>query len=328
MITRIARLFAAALIASMALSAGLRAVPGATPGVEPAPLVLGRERAMVISPHPDDATLAAGGLIQQVIRNGGAVQVVQMTSGDGFPRGVSAMHPRLVATPVAYRSYASTREREAIGAMRVLSVPRSQIRLLGFPDEGLCELASAFRAGRVFESPYTKRDAPPAPERIVRGTRYRGDDLIRELARLIQAFRPTLVVFPHCGDLHPDHCATHLLTHDALAYVIGRGLRPPRLLHYVVHFPDWPSGDPTGGVVQPPTGELARDLTWVTLPLGANARANKRRALERFRSQMLVMPDFLGAFVRANELFIAGEPRLPIPCWCSGEDIAAPRAVH
>ena len=32
---------------------------------------------MVFSPHPDDQTQAAGGLIQQVLRLGGAVKVVR-----------------------------------------------------------------------------------------------------------------------------------------------------------------------------------------------------------------------------------------------------------
>ena len=47
--------------------------------------------------------------------------------------------------------------------------------------------------------------------------------------------------------------------------------------------------------------------------------------LDAYRSQMLVMRDFMLAFERPNELFIESEPSRPIPCWCEGgKDIAAP----
>lgn len=146
-----------------------------------------------------------------------------MTGGDAFPKGVTAIRPRIRHTALSYRWYGSRREREGIRAMGQLGVHRSQIRLLGFPDEGLCVLASLDRAGTPFESPYTRRDAPPESEQIVRGTTYRGDDLVLELTHLIEAFRPTLVVLPDPGDEHPDHGATHLLVHRAVADALDAG---------------------------------------------------------------------------------------------------------
>ena len=67
--------------------------------------VLGRGavRALVVSPHPDDATLGAAGLIQRVVRNGGAVQVVEMTSGDAFSKGVAAARPGAPPSAPSYR---------------------------------------------------------------------------------------------------------------------------------------------------------------------------------------------------------------------------------
>ncbi len=293
------------------------------PARPPAPLRLGRERALVFSPHPDDATLGAGGLIQHVIRTGGTLRVVQVTGGDAFPRGVRMIRRHTSMTPVDYRWYGSIREREAIRAMRRLGVSRAHVSLLGFPDEGLCTLASTHRVGTAFESPYTKRDAPPASEQLVPGTMYRGQDLVRELADLIAAFRPTLIVLPHSGDQHPDHCATHLLVHDALAEAESHGLRPPRVLHYVVHFPGFPSAQEPE-IAIPPDAGVARGWRWRTLPLTASEEAGKLAAIDTFHSQMVVMSAFLHSFVRANELFVEGEQPLPIPCWCGGEDIATP----
>jgi LmbE family N-acetylglucosaminyl deacetylase len=291
---------------------------------QPAPLTIGRVRALIISPHPDDATLGAGSLIQRVIHEGGTVRVIEMTGGDGFPKGVTAVSPRVRPTALSYRWYGSLREREAIRAMRQLGVPRSQIRFLGFPDEGLCVLASADRSGTAFESPYTKRESPSQSEQIVPGTMYRGDDLVRELSRLIDEFRPTLVVLPHPGDEHPDHCATHLLVHQALATALDARLRPPRVLHYIIHYQRWPSVEETDAPLEPPSSVRTDEWSWRTIMLTSAERAAKGRALNAYRSQMLIMADFLRSFERPNELFIEGEPSEPVPCWCGGANIAAP----
>ena len=121
----------ALLVASVLLSAA--AIAGETSGAgERAVLRLGRVRALVVSPHPDDATLGAGGLIQRVLHEGGALRVVQMTGGDAFPKGVMAIKPGTGPTADSYRWYGALSEHEAIRAMRQRGVHRSQIRLLGF----------------------------------------------------------------------------------------------------------------------------------------------------------------------------------------------------
>ncbi len=79
-------------------------------------------RLLVVSPHPDDETLGAGGLIQRVLHAGGAVKVVFMTSGDGFPVGVTSA--RHVQHPQAqdYREYGRLRQEEAKQALAILGV--------------------------------------------------------------------------------------------------------------------------------------------------------------------------------------------------------------
>ena len=283
---------------------------------------VGPVRALVISPHPDDATLAAGGLIQRIIRDGGSVRVIQMTGGDGFPKGVTTLNPRAHPDPIAYRLYGSLREREAIHALHRLGVGRSRIRLLGFPDEGLCLLAGTAPADRPFTSPYTQREAPPASEQLIPGAMYRRDDLVRELTSLITVFHPTLIVLPHAGDEHPDHCATHLLIHQALAEAMRAGMRPPRILHYVLHYPTWPDAIAGDGLQTPPQNGHAGEWQWRSLALTPNELTTKRHALDAYRSQQLVMADFMKAFERSNELFIEGEPPAPFPCWCNGDNIA------
>src|SRR5262245_54263456 len=259
-----------AAVAIVPGSGGSAAAPGNGGAIPALTLSARGERVLVFSPHPDDATLGAGGMIQRIIAAGGAVRVVQLTGGDGFSRGVMAIRPGVAPDADTYRWYGSIREREAVRAMRRLGVSQTQVTLLGFPDDGLCGLISTYRTDRVFESPYTKRASPPDAHQLVRNAKYRGEDLIRELTQIVEEFRPTLVILPHPGDQHPDHCATHLLVHQALA-----GADTPRVLHYLVHFPDWPATD-DGSIL--PSRVLDRGWTWTSLRLTPKEQAGKQAA--------------------------------------------------
>jgi len=233
------------------------------------------------------------------------VLVVEMTSGDGFPKGVAAVRHAAQLNPGSYRWYGSLREREAAAALRQVGVPRSHVRLLGFPDEGMCEIAADAPAA-VFQSPYTHRDSPPPAERIEADAKYRGADVRSEVADLIVSFRPTIVVAPDASDLHPDHCATHMFVHESLAAAATRGARMPIVAHYVIH----------------QVSHRADMSRFVRLPLTAAERAAKRRAIEAYRSQTTVMAGFMRSFETPDERFAIGERNPPAPCWCGGRNIA------
>jgi LmbE family N-acetylglucosaminyl deacetylase len=283
--------------------------------------VSAQTRAVVFAPHPDDAVLGAGGLIQRIVSLGGSVQVVEMTSGDAFSQGVAAVRPSTPPSPGVYRWYGNLREREAVDALHVLGVRRSRIRLLGFPDEGLCELAGESLPGVVFASPYTGRDSPPRPEQILPGAKYRGDDLRRELEDLFLSFRPTLLIVADPRDDHPDHCAAHLIVHRALDQAVLGGLRRPDVLHFLIHAHGWPEDD---------TLRLPPDASgWQVLHLTSDERDGKRRAIEAYRSQVAVMATFLHAFNREDEWFGGAERDATVrPCWCEGANIASPRKAQ
>ena len=91
------------------------------------------------------------------------VHVVVVTSGDGFPEGVEMLRKTRSPRPSDFRNYGKLRERETVAAMSVIGVPRRDITFLGFPDGGLCLIASQYlRArGASFESPFTEREQPP-----------------------------------------------------------------------------------------------------------------------------------------------------------------------
>src|SRR5574341_782493 len=159
-------------------------------------------RLLVVAPHPDDGTLGAGGLIQRVLRLGGAVQVVFMTSGDGFPQGVElALH---LQHPGAqdYRAYGQLRQAEAQRALATLGVRAKDVLFLGFPDGGLCPLWGTYHVhnGRNYQSPFTLADRPLFTNVVLPNAGYNGTALTQALTWILRHFRPTLVVTVHPRD--------------------------------------------------------------------------------------------------------------------------------
>lgn len=298
----------------------------AVAAVPPLDLKISREtRLLVVAAHPDDETIAAGGLIRRVAAAGGDVRVVILTSGDAFYAGLKAIEAATRPTPDDFREYGEQREHETAAAMQMLGVAADHITFLGFPDEGLCLLASKYLTARAaYESPYTERITPPDDEQIVRGVRYRGIDLRRELERVVIAYEPTLVAIPHPEDEHPDHCAAHIFAREAVRADVLRHPPGPRVLHYLVHYGRWPSTANTDvrKVLDPPPGFPAPEGRWMSLTLSPAEAAAKRRALVAYHTQMAVIGPFMLAFGGSNELFLEGEPASTPECWCNGENVA------
>ena len=76
-----------------------------------------------VAPHPDDETLAAGGLIARLTASGVPVTAIAATDGER----AYANQPQL----------ATTREREQTEALAILGLPAQNIRRLRLPDSDL-----------------------------------------------------------------------------------------------------------------------------------------------------------------------------------------------
>ena len=270
------------------------------------------ERLLVIAPHPDDETLGAGGLIQRVLAAHGTVRVVLVTAGDGYVEAVQHETGELRPRAPEYVAYGERRLREARAAMREFGHGRVSLEVLGFPDGGLARLLRAhWRRDLPDRSPTTEAVHPPYPEALDRNVAYDGDDLRRELVRVLRESRPTTVVFPDPLDRHPDHRATGLFVLLALGDRLGQGARIPRLLAYLVHWPGWPPGwdaprpapDATQQPLELPPNLPDRGLARIALPLSRAEVATKAAALDRYASQREVLSSFLAAFVRRAEPF-------------------------
>lgn len=147
-------------------------------------IILHDTRLLIFSPHPDDESLGAAGLIQRVLKEGGKVKVVFMTNGDGFPEGVEREDRISHPTAKDYRRYGNERLEEALKAVTTLGMKERDVIFLGFPDGGLSSLHKKFLVGPpAYKSPFTLESCPPASEIIIPHTDYTGHDLINELKR-------------------------------------------------------------------------------------------------------------------------------------------------
>jgi LmbE family N-acetylglucosaminyl deacetylase len=283
-------------------------------------------RLLVISPHPDDEAIAAAGLIQRVRSAGGRVRVVVITSGDALAPAIQRVDPGVTPGTEDFRRFGRLREDESRHAMAILGVQSDDVVFLGFPDEGMCLLASAYLStrSRPLTSPYTGRATPPSDEQVVRGVTYRGSDLRMELEQIVTAFAPTMLAMPDPEDEHPDHCASYIFGRAALDRMArDRSGAMPRVLRYVVHADDWPSArDSASTSVMPPPGLDEPADQWRTFLLTVAEARSKKAALAAYVSQWSVVGRLLRGFARPNELFLEGAPAHDPECWCDAEHVA------
>jgi LmbE family N-acetylglucosaminyl deacetylase len=285
----------------------------------PAPTIaIGADtRLLVVAPHPDDEVLGAGGLMQRVAAAGGAVHVVYLTDGDGYPEGVETEDKVVKPSTANYRDYGRLREREARRALRTLKLEGRPYTFLSFPDGGLYSLMKRYWSERrkPFTSPYSRRDRPPLSEVIVPHSEYRGQDLSQELTQIIGTFHPTVVLFPRKEDQHSDHCAASYFVNSVLTAVKRD---QPALtidrLNYIIHHDSWPFEDDEERRMPPPPGLNAGVSGWIEVTLTESQQRAKRDALKQYTSQMHVMDWFLEGFERSTEVFSRPAPsRVVLP---------------
>lgn len=79
-------------------------------------------RLLVVAPHPDDETLAVGGLIHSLVRDGARVKVVFMIQGDGYPLAARALSGAIDLEPDDYVALGTHRRGESVAALATLGV--------------------------------------------------------------------------------------------------------------------------------------------------------------------------------------------------------------
>lgn len=161
------------------------------------------DRVLVIAPHPDDESLACGGLLLAAGTAGAARHVVVLTDGDNNPWPQRWIEKRWRIDAAARARWGARRRAEAQAALDVLGVAREARSFLGWPDAGLTDL--------LMREPATVAHA---------------------LTAQIDAFRPTHIAIPALDDAHPDHAAAHV----AVRFTLMHAQAPAaQCLIYAVH---------------------------------------------------------------------------------------------
>lgn len=191
-----------------------------------APLRLGPgDRLLLVLPHPDDESLAAGGLLQRARAAGAAVRLLYATDGDNNPWAQRASERALWITARDRARFGAIRRGEALAALGALGVPGEAASFLAFPDQGLTAL-------------------------LMRADTH----LLDDLHRAVLDFRPSVLVSPSMLDRHPDHSALGLW----IALVLHRTDRAPRHLRFFVHDPEQRRQPPDATTLRLDGGEIDR----------------------------------------------------------------------
>lgn len=270
-----------------------------------APSLASADRLLVIAPHPDDESLAAGGQIQQALAAGAQVFVVFLTCGDGFDWDAMVLARRPKASPAAMLELGNQRMGEARAATNVLGVAADNVFFLGYPDGGLLHLMLEHYA-QPYTSHHTHADQVPYADTLQPGASYTGQNLEQDVSSVLEKTQPTVVLVPSPKDAHHDHQAAAYL---ALRLLGARG-ELAALRYYVIHggyeYP-LPKRLFQGLPLYPPP--RARALPWQRVALQPEQVARKLEAIGAHKSQVDVMKRFMLAFARRNELWSP----LPVP---------------
>ena len=278
---------------------GNPAAPSAERGPAALPRIDSASSLLIVAPHPDDETLCCGGVIQRVLRAGGQVSVVWLTSGDAARMDLLLMsHSLFPATAVA-RSLGAQRMQEARSASSRLGVTAAGQLFLGYPDGGLLELLGEHRT-TPYTSPTTGAAAVPYSDALHPGHPYTGESLERDFLEVLARVRPNLILAPTPLDAHADHRAAGLLA-QALS---ARSPGAPAVRYWIVHGgAGWPTpAELMPGIPLTPA-PLARPLAPTAFELQPAEEDGKLSALQAYRTQLRLTAPFLLSFVRTNELY-------------------------
>ncbi len=161
------------------------------------------DRVLVIAPHPDDESIACGGLLLAARDAGAARRVVTLTDGDNNPWPQRWIEKRWRIDAAARTRWGARRRAEAHAALDILGVEDDQRIFLGLADGALTA-------------------------HLMRDTSILLDPIREHIAQ----FRPNIIALPALDDRHPDHSAAHLAARRA---VPNAATESPRWLSYSVH---------------------------------------------------------------------------------------------
>jgi len=261
-----------------------------------------RDRVLIFAPHPDDETLAVGGLISYLSAHNIPKKVVFLTVGDGNPYGFFEKR-KIKYSAEEFVKTGLRRQKEALSALEKLGVKEKEVIFLGYPDTLLLKMFrkpsfSFLNKARLNFIPY---DFSPNFRKEARG-----ENLLGSLRQIIKEFKPTKVFLPHRRESNSDHRATFLFVDKALRLCFLK----PEVFQYLIHF-RWKfwrvyPGKPKKEKIIYPPKFVVFEKNWYSFWLNREEAEKKKKALLEYKSQIKIptlkplFKSFLGA---RNEIF-------------------------
>ncbi len=264
------------------------------------------QRVMIIAPHPDDESLGSAGLLQAVLDQGGDVQVVIVTNGDGQIVGPVLTSTKLFPNSENYIQYGRERQQETLTALSTLGISQDMVKFLGYPDGSLQNIWNSHWAeNTLISGKYTNVSANPYEIRYKDDAVYKGLAVIQDLTNLLDDFQPDLVLLPHPEDTNKDHQTVSNFSRFAIANYESKNENQIRILGYLVHYQGYPiprKYERTMSLL-PPLALSNDGLGWTSYLLKDKEISQKYAAIKSYGTQQKIMSSYLDSFVRANEIY-------------------------
>lgn len=175
-----------------------------------------RKTTLIIAPHPDDAVLGTGKLIQEKLKSREKIKIIYLTNGDAMGD----------ETPAAAQNYGRRRVRESQQVARKLGLKKSDLFFLGFPDAYSDKLPQ----NKAIQSKFTGREKSYR-DSYFPNIKYSQNSLINALDKIFTKTNPDEVYFTGIDDNNVDHSAIGKIMMENFAEI------PAKKFTYIIHRP-------------------------------------------------------------------------------------------
>ncbi len=264
------------------------------------------EKVLVVAPHPDDEALGLGGVLQQARSAGADIRVLYLTNGELNEMASIFYRKRPLVLRSDFIKNGLIRKNEAVDAMAFLGLGTEDLVFFGYPDGGMLNIwLKTWGSSKPFRSLFTRINQVPYADCFSAGNYYRGDEIIRDLEKLLLAFQPTRVFVTAPFDLNPDHQAAYLYLEVALMNLDAQLVPAPKVHLYVIHAHQWPQPrkfSPARSLRSPPKVDRAEGVHWTRVPMTVEESKKKAETIMKYKSQIAYKKNFLLSFARTNEI--------------------------
>ncbi len=231
------------------------------------------KKILVLSPHPDDAEIAAFGLY----KNSDSM-IVTITAGESEPNRqytkLTGSHRKATELKGRLRAW------DSIAVPLWAGLKADRAINLGYSDNSLETLHLNQKSSYPAQNMATFRDFNHYELKSNHQGESSWSKLVEDLREVINDFEPDIVVTPHPEiDAHSDHKFSTIALSEALQQSKAKAITFFYYINHLSNTDNWPFG-PQGSLVATPPGKHKIDGGLFSLSLCEDTQADKACALE------------------------------------------------